>query len=570
MLQKFTTCFVFLLGMGRLLAQTPDIVITEINYNPDGLDDIEFIELYNNGDMVNLEDYTLSGVTYTFPDVEFGAGEFILITENARTFESKFGRSAVEWTESNLGNGGEEIVLRDANGTTVDSVLYDDTDDWAQMPDGFGASLVICDVNAENSTPTNWQSSTNFLGRAGNRALYASPGALKTCLSEPFVYFTRFQRLTREAEADTVGHSIQMENPNGSPSSVSISIGPASTASPDDYQLLTPTVDFTGLSPELPFVDLIINNDDEVEGTEFVDLIITAESNIGAVYNSTARYYIYDDDTPLDEGIILIGVFSTQTVNSSQNEYGVELYALKNIADLSKYSVGVANNGDGSDGIEIPLPAVSVTAGDSYFISEDSTRFFDFFGFFPDFTHPSIWATGNDAIEVFENDRVIDTYGLIDVDGAGEPWEYEAGWAVRISEAGPDGTDFIPSDWIISGIGELTGVVNDSCLTPYPLGQFSHRNTETPVSAPALGQALDVRLSPNPVGDYLLLEYDSQAQAGPVEAAIYTTTGQLLRSGERSTELGQIRWNTSGLAPGIYLVQLRSAEGLEVLKFIKQ
>ena len=90
MLQKFTTCFVFLLGMGRLLAQTPDIVITEINYNPDGLDDIEFIELYNNGDMVNLEDYTLSGVTYTFPDVEFGAGEFILITENARTFESKF------------------------------------------------------------------------------------------------------------------------------------------------------------------------------------------------------------------------------------------------------------------------------------------------------------------------------------------------------------------------------------------------------------------------------------------------------------------------------------------------
>ena len=142
------------------------------------------------------------------------------------------------------------------------------------------------------------------------------------------------------------------------------------------------------------------------------------------MYISTARYYIYDDDTPLDEGIILIGVFSTQTVNSSQNEYGVELYALKNITDLSQYSVGVANNGDGSDGIEIPLPAVSVTAGDSYFIGEDSTRFFDFFGFFPDFTHPSIWATGNDAIEVFENDRVIDTYGLIDVDGAGEPWEY--------------------------------------------------------------------------------------------------------------------------------------------------
>ncbi len=571
MLKRFTLCILCLCCLGVAFAQTPQIVITEINYNPDGLDDIEFVELYNNGEAVEMEGFTLSGVEYTFPAMELAAGGFILICEHAKTFESKFGLSALEWEESSLGNGGEEIVLKDANGVTVDSVLYDDSDEWSQMPDGFSASLSICDLDAENSTPLNWQSSrvnTNITN--GNRPIYASPGALESCLNEPFVYFTRFRRMTRESAADTVAHFLQMENYNGSPSVVNISVGPNSTADANDFELLEPRIEFSGTAPELLTTDILIKNDDEVEGTEFIELIMTVESNVGELYTNNARYYIYDDDTPLDEGIILIGLYSTETVNSSQSEYGVELYALKNIADLSKYSVGVANNGGGTDGIEVPLPAVSVAAGDSYFVSEDSTRFFDFFGFYPDYTHPSIWITGNDAIEVFENDQVIDSYGFVDVDGNGEAWDYDAGWAVRISEAGPNGSEFIISDWVISGRGELTGVVNDSCLMPYPFDQFSHRDTEGPVSVKEVDSDLAATIAPNPVGDYLLITLDQQADLNIQEAVVLNTTGQVLLVEGYSNEVAQIRMNTRSLSPGIYIAQLRTEQGLTALKFIKQ
>jgi hypothetical protein len=39
---------------------------------------------------------------------------------------------------------------------------------------------------------------------------------------------------------------------------------------------------------------------------------------------------------------------------------------------------------------------------------------------------------GDDAIELFSDGEVIDTFGDINVDGTGEPWEYKDGYAVRI------------------------------------------------------------------------------------------------------------------------------------------
>lgn len=39
---------------------------------------------------------------------------------------------------------------------------------------------------------------------------------------------------------------------------------------------------------------------------------------------------------------------------------------------------------------------------------------------------------GDDAIELFSDGEVIDTFGDINIDGTGEPWEYKDGYAVRI------------------------------------------------------------------------------------------------------------------------------------------
>jgi hypothetical protein len=38
---------------------------------------------------------------------------------------------------------------------------------------------------------------------------------------------------------------------------------------------------------------------------------------------------------------------------------------------------------------------------------------------------------GDDAIELFENMTVIQTYGDADVDGTGQVWEYAGSWAYK-------------------------------------------------------------------------------------------------------------------------------------------
>ena len=122
---------------------------------------------------------------------------------------------------------------------------------------------------------------------------------------------------------------------------------------------------------------------------------------------------------------------------SGGNPKAVELYALSDIADLSAYAIGSANNGGGSDGQEFIFPSDSATAGDYITIATESTEFNNFFGYTPDYTDGAASINGDDAIELFFNNAVVDVFGEIDVDGTDQPWEYTDGWARRIVDRYP-------------------------------------------------------------------------------------------------------------------------------------
>ena len=102
----------------------------------------------------------------------------------------------------------------------------------------------------------------------------------------------------------------------------------------------------------------------------------------------------------------------------------VEFLVLNDIADLSIYGFGSANNGGGSDGEEFTFPLASVTAGSFIYVASEATGFNSFFGFAPDYTSFAANINGDDAIELFQNGGVVDVFGDINVDGSGEPWEY--------------------------------------------------------------------------------------------------------------------------------------------------
>ena len=88
--------------------------------------------------------------------------------------------------------------------------------------------------------------------------------------------------------------------------------------------------------------------------------------------------------------------------------------------------------------------------------------------------HSAANINGDDAIELFENGNVIDTFGDINTDGTGEPWEYLDGWVSRISQTGPDGVIFVFDSWTYSGINALDGETsNGTAVLPFPVGAYS-------------------------------------------------------------------------------------------------
>ena len=139
------------------------------------------------------------------------------------------------------------------------------------------------------------------------------------------------------------------------------------------------------------------------------------------------------------------------------------------------FGFGSANNGGGTDGQEFTFDAVPATAGQFIYVASESDGFTAFFGFAPDYTSNAAGNNGDDAIELFENGNVIDTFGDINTDGNGEPWEYLDGWASRLAPSGPDGATFVLDNWVFSGANALDGeTTNDTAVTPCPFGTYWH------------------------------------------------------------------------------------------------
>ena len=166
-------------------------------------------------------------------------------------------------------------------------------------------------------------------------------------------------------------------------------------------------------------------------------------------------------DQPNNSALIITGVWDGPLTNGSPK--GIELYANEDIPDLSSYGVGSANNGRGTDSVEFVLSG-SASAGDYIYIVDTghSDEFINYFNRATTFEDSAMAINGNDAIELFEISTsgmvVIDTFGNINVDGNGQPWEYTDGWAYR---TGNTSTSFKIADWSFSGVNALDGTENN-------------------------------------------------------------------------------------------------------------
>ncbi len=254
----------------------------------------------------------------------------------------------------------------------------------------------------------------------------------------------------------------------------------------------------------------------------------------------------------------LKGIIDFDLISAGYTGKAIHLIINNNITDLSDYGIGVANNGNGGDGQEFTFPNISLQAGDHLLLARDTSAMSTYLNIcYSDYDYimlatNAISQNGNDAIELFKDSVVIETFGDVNVDGAGTAWEYLDSWAYK----DPSGSvTFSGGNWIFGGvectIGSLT-TQTSSC--PYPscdAGVFITEKSKQLLS-----------IYPNPSADFIFL--DSELQIDFIE--IHNIMGEKISNYNLKNEKIKI----THLPKGLYILSLFDNVGDKIQKkFIK-
>jgi hypothetical protein len=148
-----------------------DIIITEIFADPDpklGLPEAEYLELYNRSkDPINLADWSITdgSSVANFPFQILFPGEYLIVSGSQTSTQfSSYGKTVGVLNFPTLNNTGDNIVLKDIDNITIDSLQYKYT--WYQNDDkkDGGWSLELIDPNNVCSESGNWVASENDSG----------------------------------------------------------------------------------------------------------------------------------------------------------------------------------------------------------------------------------------------------------------------------------------------------------------------------------------------------------------------------------------------------------------------
>lgn len=266
----------------------------------------------------------------------------------------------------------------------------------------------------------------------------------------------------------------------------------------------------------------------------------------------TVTFYCYSQSA-----LRLQGIIDFDLTSGGYTGKAIHLFVGTSINDLSQYGIGVANNGNGGDGQEYTFPTISVDDGDHILLARDSSALSSYLGVCYQMFDVIIIASnaidqnGNDAIELYKDSVVVQTFGDISVDGTGTPWEYLDSWAYR---TGSFSSSFNISAWTFGGvectIGSLT-TQSSSC--PYPFCATS--NTENNL------RDIFLNIYPNPSNDIIYLNSEILVDNIRVIDALgkevngYSFNNKIL--------------NVNALSSGIYFIQIEFNDMLFSQKFFK-
>lgn len=211
------------LGYTGDCTQTPPgaLVINRIMYNPEGTGNPEFIEIVNtSGKSLDASGvyFRGTGLVYQFPAYTLiPPHTSVMLTNDYAGFFEKYGYHPFGEYERKLANEGQDIVLADGFGNTIDRVRYSPFDPWPDA-DGNGKYLELTSVHLDNSDPANWIAVSNNLvstGEIEENSILVFPNPVESVLT-----VRTGDLITSAVLTDLSGRVVRTVNPGGAAETV--------------------------------------------------------------------------------------------------------------------------------------------------------------------------------------------------------------------------------------------------------------------------------------------------------------------------------------------------------------
>jgi hypothetical protein len=166
----------------EVIAETPDIIISEIMQNPSAVSDGdgEWFELYNNESIaVDIDGWTITddgdSNVHTIDNggpLTIAANSFLVLGIETNVLSNGNVNVDYQYTGVTLGNGSDSLIIENTNGVQITRVAWDD---GATYPDPAGASMYLKGPALDPEAGANWGTSgTAWPGSAGD---LGTPGA---------------------------------------------------------------------------------------------------------------------------------------------------------------------------------------------------------------------------------------------------------------------------------------------------------------------------------------------------------------------------------------------------------
>ena len=157
--------------VGPTAINAGEIAVSELNFDPSGADDAEFVELTNLGARaVNLRGTRFSeGFSFGFPsnrDTLMAPGQRLVLVKDLFGFQQHYGRDVpvAGIYSGSLANEGERITLTTASSNVLASVAYNPATPWPTSAAGRGYTLVLSHPQLGLDNPAAWRSSAETNG----------------------------------------------------------------------------------------------------------------------------------------------------------------------------------------------------------------------------------------------------------------------------------------------------------------------------------------------------------------------------------------------------------------------